>query len=126
MAYLEYPKHVYLDGDAAKDSAIVTNAEEERLAGIKGYAALPSVVLPEGSLAALQASPSYLEFPKHVYRDEDGARVSIVVKDADEEAAAVAQGYAPLGVAVADEAPVDGSADEPEAKRKPGRPPKAK
>ncbi len=101
MAHLEYPKHVYKDGQIDQESAVVKNLEEERAAGLKGYVALPSAPQPEGA-DAVKAEPDYLEFPKHVYKGEGEARESIVVKNADEEAAAKAQGYLALD-AVADE-----------------------
>ena len=106
MAYIEYPKHVYKDGQIDGESAVVKNLEEERAAGLKGYIALPSAP-PLDPAEAAKAEPTYLEFPKHVYKGEGEDRVSIVVKNADEEAAALEQGYAAIGAVAADEPAAD-------------------
>jgi hypothetical protein len=118
MPRLEYPKHVYKGEDDERTSRVVKNAAEEAEAAEQGYEALPSAPEPpEAEQAAIEAQGAFLEYPKHVYRGEGEDRESIVVKDAEAEAAAEGQGYKAL-----DRPSEDAPADEPEALK----PPKAK
>lgn len=111
----EYPKflpRLDADGKETDEGAIVVqNAEEEAAALKAGHVARKSVQ-PAGLPSAPGAAPiEYLEFPKHVYQGEGEERISRVVKDAAEEAAAADEGFAALGGPAAD--PAD-AADEVE------------
>ena len=107
MAYLAYPKHLYLDGDLTKASVRVEDEQAEAGFVAQGYAALPASVPVPGSIDALKAEARYLEYPKVL--TIDGAEVRV-----ESEQDAVRLGL----IASADEAP---AAEKP----KRGRPAKS-
>lgn len=94
MSGLEYPKHVYPDGDVTKESRVVKNADEEAAAGKDGFKAIPREFGTGVSGVADAASAAPLEYPLHVYLDgELDAQKSRVVKNAEEELQAQEVGY---------------------------------
>lgn len=125
----EYPKFLPkldAEGKETDEGAIVVqNADEEAAALTRGHVTRKSVRPARAPDAAGNPPPAFLEFPKYVYRGEDGERKSRLVKDADAEAAAAADGFAPL------EPPADGDvhggtvsekAPQPEGEQKPKAP----
>ena len=69
MAYQEYPKHVYVDGDIEKESIVVKNFEAEYAANLRGYKALANSHPPDTpEQTAVAAQGEYLEYPKMLYK----------------------------------------------------------
>lgn len=120
MPYLEYPKHVYLDGDVSKESRRVENADDEAAAEDAGFLALPAHPPIED---AQPGGAKHLPYPKILYVggliDGETRRV----ENADDEAAAGDDGFLALvAVDAADEDENPGNVDEAKPKR--GRKPK--
>lgn len=105
--FIEYPKHVYLDGNVENESRHVGNAEQEALEAQNGFAAIPSVQPADG---AQPAGPAHLEFPKHLYKGDGDERETKRVENAEQEADERANGFVPFGesaFANASEPPAD-------------------
>lgn len=120
---LEYPKFLPLKGAEGDEGGIVVHdAEEEAAAIAKGHVARESVQ-PAGIEAAPGAAPiEFLEYPKHVYRGEGEGQESIVVKNAEEEAAALEDGYRALDNSlIAPDEPADEEAAAPKSKKRGGK-----
>lgn len=96
MAYLEYPKALYLDGDTSKASTVVQNAEQEEAAAREGFQPLPANPPPE---PAQPGGAAFLEFPKMLYQGGALGADTRVVKDAAAQEAAAADGFLPLAAA---------------------------
>lgn len=103
MAYLDYPRWLYRfadDGTPIEDSKrLVKNADQEADAKADGYDRLPAPP-PVDELAAQQARPEFLDYPRWLYlggKASDADSDKRYVKNADQEAEAVAEGYLRLG-----------------------------
>lgn len=96
----EYPKflpRLDADGKETDDGAVVVkNAEEEAAAVTRGHVVRERVQPANAPNAAGLVPPPALEYPRHLFRGSDAGLVSVVVKDADADAAARADGYLPL------------------------------
>lgn len=104
MARLEYPQVLYVDGDVSKDARRVENPEERAAAEADGFQALEHP--PEAVVEA--AAQTVLDHPRYLYLDGDVTKDSVLVKNADEEAARAEDGYrrlAGVGPPPADEKP---------------------
>ena len=99
---LEYPKHVYLEADVTKESRIVRNLEEEAKAAEDDYREIPRHFGPGISGVADAVSVAALDYPRFLYAGGDVEAESLLVKNSDEEAAAVADGFARLAQPVDD------------------------
>lgn len=111
MARLEYPQVLYVDGDVSKDARRVENADERAAAEAAGFQALEHP--PEAVVEA--AAQTVLDHPRYLYLDGDVTKDSVLVKNADEEAARAVDGYRRL--AAVDEPPP--SDEKPKGKKKP-------
>lgn len=94
---LDYPKHVYLNGDVDKESTIVKNAAEEMSAALRGYKEIPRHFGPGVSGVADEASAPPLDYPRFLYLGGDLEAESRLVRNADEEAEAAGNGYLRFG-----------------------------
>lgn len=113
--FLEYPKHVYPNGDIEQPSKIVKDADEEAAAAAEGYQAI-AVSHPEAAPAV--GSVAHLDYPRHVYVGGDLDADSRLVRNADEEAAAAEEGYQRYSPAQADAPEGAESADAGDEKPK--------
>lgn len=112
--YLEFPKAVYRDGDTARESRVVKNADEEADAALQGFQALPAHPPPEPMQVG---SPEHLPYPKMLYRDGKADGETCVVPNAEKEAEKAAEGFYALGSGPSDDAGTTEADDAPKGRR---------
>lgn len=98
MAYLEFPKALYINGDTTKACKVVQTADQEAAAALEGYEALPANPPAD---PAQPGSPEHLPFPAILYRRGDDGLSDLAgettrVESLKEQEAAAAEGFFPL------------------------------